>query len=227
MKKLLQANTAGGARRIGEVFRDFCELTALCFRSAVDRGHGFDERRDRFSAVAGKYSTEEMQRFDQVLDGLVATLEAGFTDALGELYMSLDLGNERLGQFFTPYDLSLVTAKLTIGDTLPLLVDRDFITVSEPASGSGGMIIALAHALRDEGVNYQQRIHVTATDLDPMAVFMTYVQLTLINVPALVVHGNTLTQERFDVWPTPAHVLGGWRWKLAAKHAADDVATIS
>lgn len=227
MKKLLQANTAGGARRIGDVFRDFCELTALRFRNAVDRGPGFEERQNRFAVVAGKYSSEEMSRFDQTLDGLVTVLETGLTDALGELYMSLDLGNDRLGQFFTPYSLSLISAKLTIAGALPLFAERDFLTVSEPASGSGGMIVAFAHALRDEGVNYQQKIHVTATDLDPVAVFMTYIQLTLLHVPSQVVHGNTLTQELFDVWPTPAHVLGGWGWKLAAKHLAEERSTMT
>jgi hypothetical protein len=213
VKKLLEANVAYGRRRISQVFRDFCELSALAIRNRVD-GRGFDAREERYLQIAEGYTPEEMERFAMAFAELVDDLGAGLNDALGHLYMSLDLGNERLGQFFTPYDVSVLAAKMTVGDVTSRMAGKEFITMMEPACGSGGMIIALADALREEGVNYQKAIHVSAQDLDITAVHMTYVQLSLLHIPALVVHGNTLTLEQRDVWPTPAHVLGGWDARL-------------
>jgi hypothetical protein len=43
---------------------------------------------------------------------------------------------------------------------------------------------------------------------------MTYLQLSLLHVPAIVVHGNSLSLEEFGHWYTPAHILDGWNWKL-------------
>lgn len=219
IKKLLEANTAGGRRRVSEVFRDFVELSAITFRNSADR-LGRDAREQRYLEIVGRYDTDEVHRFPTMLALLVRQLTDGFGDALGELYMSLDLGNDRLGQFFTPYDVSRLTVSLSIGEMAAVLEQQDFIALQEPACGSGGMIVAAAEALRDQGVNYQRRMHVTATDLDATAVHMTYVQCTLLHIPARIVHGNTLSQEVHDVWPTPAHVLGGWDRKLnAANHA--------
>lgn len=213
MKKLLEANVAYGRRRISQVFRDFCELSALAIRNSVD-DRGRDEREARYAEIVKGYTAEEVDRFARLLAELTIELSTGLSDALGHLYMSLDLGNERLGQFFTPYEVSQLMARLTVGEVTQALAKQPFVTVHEPASGSGGMIIALADALREEGVNYQRKLHVVAVDLDVTAVHMTYVQLSLLHVPATVIHGNMLTLEQREVWPTPAHVLGGWSARL-------------
>lgn len=224
MKKLLEANTAYGRRRVSEVFSDFCELAALAIRNSVDL-NGRADREAAYMRIIDGYTPEEAGRFAQVFADVTLKFEAGFSDALGELYMSLDLGNERLGQFFTPYDVRSLVAKMTIGDYTEKLAGQSFITVSEPTCGSGGMIVALAEALRDAGINYQQAIHVTAQDLEPTAVHMTYIQLTLLHIPAVVIHGDTLTLEQQDIWYTPAHILGGWSSRLKNRETVDALAS--
>lgn len=224
MKKLLEANAGYGQRRISQVFRDFCELAAIAMRNSVD-ARGYDQREARYLEIVKGYTSEEANRFAEVLAGLALQLEDGFSDALGHLYMSLDLGNESLGQFFTPFEVSRVMARMTVGTLTAQLAEKDFVSVHEPAVGSGGMVIALAEALLEEDVNYQQVLHATCWDVDITAVHMTFIQATLLNIPAVVVHGNTLTMEQHDVWPTPAHVIGGWDARLRAEDDAAAEAT--
>ncbi|WP_454874894.1 hypothetical protein [Paraburkholderia xenovorans] len=50
---------------------------------------------------------------------------------------------------------------------------------------------------------------------------MTYVQLSLLHVPATVVHGNALSMQVWGTWYTPAHILGGWTFKLRRRLEAD------
>jgi hypothetical protein len=88
------------------------------------------------------------------------------------------------------------------------------VTTLEPACGGGAMVIALAEALKDEGVNYQHHLHATAVDVDLKCVHMAYIQLALLHVPAVVIHGNSLSLEEHSRWRTPAHVLGVWDWRL-------------
>lgn len=76
------------------------------------------------------------------------------------------------------------------------------------------MVIALAHEMRDMGINYQQHLHVTVVDIDPECVAMAPLQFSLLHSPAIVVHGNTLSLEEFGRWHTPAHVPGGWQWRI-------------
>jgi hypothetical protein len=106
-------------------------------------------------------------------------------------------------------------AKMLVHDAKHLAKKQQFIRAHEPCVGSGAMVIALAQALRDEGINYQQHLHVTAIDLDIVAVHMAYVQCTLLHIPAMMLHGDTLRGETYSVWRTFAHVMGCWDAKLA------------
>ena len=69
--------------------------------------------------------------------------------------------------------------------------------------------------MRDEGINYQHCLHVTAIDLDSVAVHMAYVQCTLLHIPALILHGDTLRGDVYSQWRTFAHVMGFWDARLA------------
>lgn len=213
MKKLLEANTSYGMRRISEVFRDFCELAALAIRNSVDL-NGRDEREQRYLRIISGYTSEEADRFAELLAKLTVELDGELSDVLGHLYMGLDLGSDEMGQFFTPYQVSQLMAGMNAPDFAGHLAEKEFITVSEPTCGSGGMILALAEAMRAAGFNYQKQMHVTAQDIESTAVHMTYIALSLLHIPAVVVHGNTLTQEVTDRWFTPAHIFDGWSARL-------------
>lgn len=41
-----------------------------------------------------------------------------------------------------------------------------------------------------------------AQDIDIRRVWMAYIQLSLYGIPAMVIHGNTLTMEEWDRWYT-------------------------
>ena len=40
-------------------------------------------------------------------------------------------------------------------------------------------------------------------------------------IPAVIVHGNSLTLEEWDHWHTPAHIMDGWDWKLRNARPAE------
>uniref|UniRef100_UPI003F494B27 hypothetical protein n=1 Tax=Cupriavidus taiwanensis TaxID=164546 RepID=UPI003F494B27 len=56
---------------------------------------------------------------------------------------------------------------------------------------------------------------------------MTYLQLSLLHIPAIVIHGNALSVESWGTWFTPAHILGGWGAKLRRKRAAQALMAVS
>lgn len=63
------------------------------------------------------------------------------------------------------------------------------------------MIIAMAATLKDKGYNYQACMKVIAQDLDWKGVYMTYTQLSLIGIDAIVVQGDTLLEPYTDNYP--------------------------
>ncbi|MBB5420666.1 hypothetical protein [Paraburkholderia atlantica] len=110
---------------------------------------------------------------------------------------------------------------MLMGDCGAEVQRRGFIRLQEPACGAGGMVIAAAESLHAAGHNYQQVMHATCIDIDPCCVHMTYLQLSLLHIPATVVHGNALSMEVWGTWHTPAHVLGGWTFRLRRRVEAE------
>ena len=220
LNALMRANAH--RHRLHEVFSDFCELAALSISNAADRPQ-FEAREARYLQIVSRYDRSEVERFPRMLAVLVEWMECGFSDCLGELFMSLELGDHWKGQYFTSFSVASLMARITMGDVKEQLDRVGFITVCEPACGAGGMLIACADAIQAQGVNPQASMHATAIDIDATAVHMTYVHLSLLHIPAIVIHGNALTGEERGHWVTPAHVLGGWDWRLRSRGAARSV----
>lgn len=212
--------------RTHEVFRDFCELAAISISNAVDIAQSAN-RTARYHAIRERYEMAEFSRFPELLGLLTLSLAERFHDSLGEIFMSMDFGDNWKGQFFTPYHVCRLMAELSTPDPKEAISHKGYFTVNEPAAGAGSMVIALAESLRDRGFNYQQCMHVTAQDVDETAVHMSYIQLSLLHVPCVVIRGNTLAVECLDSWYTPAHILGGWSYKLREKSEPQMVALSS
>lgn len=84
-----------------------------------------------------------------------------------------------------------VSVWLTLPDTID---ENKKLSLCEPTCGSGGMVIAAAQVLQEKGINYQRVLDVVCQDLDWTAVYMCYVQLSLLGVKAIVAQGNTLSE---------------------------------
>jgi len=194
------------------VFSDFLEMAALSLNNSVNLV-GWQKREDRYLSIISKYSKDEATLFPQIFGELTMALEVP-GDYLGEVFMELELGNKWKGQFFTPYHLCLLMAQLTLDKDISTNIQvKEFITLNEPACGGGAMIIAFIQIMKDRGFNPQKQLKVTAQDLDIKSVYMTYIQLSLLGIPAQVVHANTLSLEVFEVWETPFYKIGRWQFK--------------
>jgi hypothetical protein len=197
------------------VWSDFIEMSAIAFSNSVDL-HQRDEREARYLQIIKDYTSEEVMRIGHALGALVECMEySEFDDVLGSIFMQLELGNKWAGQFFTPYHLCHTIALLNIDAATDKVIEQQgFIRVNDPAVGGGAMLIGMAEALRDRGHNHQRCMHAVGQDVDIKAVHMAYLQLSLLHIPAAIIHGNTLSAEQRSFWFTPAHILGGWSMKL-------------
>lgn len=217
--KLLAASTGG--KRMSAVFDNFVEMAALALRNAVDiRGSEPWEMRERqYLQIAGGYSRAELDRFAHAIALVTTEMQRDPCDVLGRLYMELELGNERLGQFYTPYDVAQLMAWMEIGTVVEQVERGGFAEVYELACGAGAFLIAQSEAMLERGLNPQTQLRVTAEDKAPQAMHMLYVHLTLLHIPAVVRRRDILTLEVFDAWPTPARVLGNWSQKRRVAQA--------
>ncbi len=193
--------------RRSEVFRDFVTLVA----SELDlaRIHT-PESRARCSQITARYKPVDIGRIHTLFSLLVQALSEAHQDFLGSVYMELELGADEMGQYFTPHHVSSLLAQLTAGDLLAQLKSCPWISLQEPTSGAGGMVIAFAEVMLEAGLNPSSQLLVTTIDIDPLAADMTFVQLSLLGIPAIVNTGNTLTLKVNLTRHTPVWYFNDW-----------------
>ncbi|MDN5619654.1 MAG: SAM-dependent methyltransferase [Psychrobacter sp.] len=193
------------------VFEDFITIVAVCLHN---QKAWFDKKREEeYLKVFNSYHKSDQEAFTEAFGLLVMELGVEPKDVLGSIYMSMELGDSRNGQYFTPDNVSYLMAQFHLGDIYNDLKDKDYISLSDPASGSGGMILAVIKGMLEKGFNPSSNIWVQATDISRVAALMCYIQLSLWGVPAQIIVGNSLSLEVREVWNTPIFLRGGWIYK--------------
>lgn len=197
---LKQIGRMSGKFNTYTLFNDWITMLGLSIANSVTAIHGkvYNEREEWYKSIMNKYTKEEFDAFAEMTAYLVESLEEEMTDVLGGVFMLSGAGNDRLGQFFTPFHLSELNAKIAL-DKMDLTEEK--LKINEPSSGGGGMIIAVAKVLREMGIDYQKKMEVVAQDLDWNGVFMSYVQFSLLGIDAIVVQGDTLIEPYVNGYP--------------------------
>lgn len=128
--------------------------------------------------------------------------------------MVLELGDDRRGQYFTPYNVQSLLARLLMPGAQESIEREGFFTLSEPTCGAGGMVVAYAECMLEAGLNPSTQMFVSCIDIDPIAADMAYIQLSLLGIPAEVTTGNTLTLQFNRVRYTPVYYLNDFEQRL-------------
>lgn len=224
--KLLNQFNAHGYNRFN-VFNDWLHMFAISLSNQSDPYHlatdkaTFDQREETYKRIISKYKPELQELFPQMCAEIVLECESycpnDFCDVLGELFHSLEFTDSWTGQFFTPQDVCNAMGRIQFSnvDTLKTWIDeKGFISVDDPASGGGALILGAANAMTYHGFNPQKQMLSVCNDIDARCVHMCYVQLSLYGLPAIVQRQNSLSLEVFDKpWFTPIFVLDGWTMK--------------
>lgn len=192
-----------GHRSPYQVFYDWCTCMAMAFQNSCDMfkdSEIYKHHEELYQNTIKQYSKEEQEKLYEMTGRLFLAFENEISDYLGGIYMEAGCGNKYVGQFFTPFHLSELTAKLGVDGT-----DKDY-HMNEPSCGGGAMILATAKVLSDYGINFQKRLKVVAQDLDWLGVYMTYIQCSILGIDAIVVQGDTL-KEPYVKGYSPKRIL--------------------
>lgn len=202
MKTIIdEINKMSGGYHAHDIFQDWVTMMAISISNQVIYKQSLE---DKYLEIAKKYTKEQLNKLCELSGRLTMLCENEIHDYLGEIYMGLNAGNVRTGQFFTPFHICELMAKIRMDG-----YDGKLITLNEPSCGGSGNILAFAKAMKEKGYNYQDLLQVEAQDLDFKCVYMSYVQLSLMGINAKVIQGDTLQMQRNYTFYTPMYVLKG------------------
>lgn len=203
-----------GKYDVKDIFREVISLTTFIIQAYMI---GNKEYLEQYNTLLKKYTDDEQLRLKELVLELaeIYNKQTEPVDLMTDIFGELGLGNKNTGQFFTPTNISDLMAKIVGIDanTESDISKYGYTTLHEPTSGAGGMILAYARELKSKGYNPSKNLFVVAWDIDILCTYMTYVQLAMYDIPAVVVNGDTLAlKEHFTLY-TPQYYLGMWNFK--------------
>lgn len=195
---------------------DIFECGAIAISNKIDvlQAH---KREKRYLQIIKSYQPQERELISDIFKNIYALLSSVvydngvFNDYLGDIFMRCNQGEKRIGQFFTPYHISRLMAEITVTDDR--IKNGNILTINDCCCGGGGMLIATLDILKNRyGVNYAHDCFIDAGDIDERCVHMTYLQLSLAGVPAIVKHQDVFSRNLWSVWRTPAFMFQYFRF---------------
>lgn len=191
-----------------------CALTQSVFLREWDT-----KARKNIDKVMEQYSEKEQYKIMSLYANIMDALQENpGQDFLGEMYHRLDLQKNEKGQFFTPYDVCKLMTLLSLSteNLAGEISQKGYVTVSDPACGSGALLLSFYETVREMGITGYQVLAV-AQDVDRSAALMCYLQLSVLFIPAIVIVGNSITNPGIDpqneVWYTPAYNVYHWHYE--------------
>ena len=115
----------------------------------------------------------------------------------GEVAGELGVLNAEQGQFFTPYNVSRMMAEITLTGVQETIEAEGFVTISEPAAGAGGMLIAVADYIEGLGFDLARHVWIEAVELNHSTFHMGYLQTTARGLAGKFTCGNSLSLETY------------------------------
>ena len=197
------------SRSVHQTFSDWLEIGAIALHQLpyhsgeLTKDAAFESLEQRYLELIKPYSRDELSVFSELLALTVVAHHKHYGDFLGEIAGEAELLSKCSGQFFTPYCLCRVIAKMTLGDIATQVKEKGVITIAEPAVGAGALVIASAEAVASQGIDPRAHLQFDCTDVSRDAFNMAYIQLSALGLQAVVRHGNTLSDEYWESRPTP------------------------
>ncbi len=206
-------------RNTHDVWNDLMTACACAISNSFDAEH-FEMREKEFMEAEKRLGGQEdaAELFALLMEEIARNPKQ---DLLGSLYTEYGLIKEIKGQFFTPYHVANLMAKITA--TSRKNNSSGYETVTDIACGSGVMLVAAFNACSEQGGNPKEDLFFVGQDLDSVAAKMCYIQLSLLGAAGYVCVSNSLTnpitgidvllpieQPGQDIWYTPAYNSGIW-----------------
>ncbi|UWR62790.1 SAM-dependent methyltransferase [Phaeobacter inhibens] len=192
-------NDIDRSKHRSEVFADFCEMS---YCALAKKASPFPDQREtleaQYMSVVARYrNKDDVRKMPEMVGIALGEIGNGGCDFLGMAAGELEVLDAKLGQFFTPYEVSRMMAEISLTDVDEKIAEQGFITVQEPAAGAGGMLLAVADVIEGKGLNLETSIWIEAVELSRPTYHMCYVQCAARGLAGKIICGNSLSLEVF------------------------------
>ena len=172
----------------------YCQM-ALLTTPDRDRSRALASRHSRVLHRYGDRKAVVSRRICELFEMTARAIAGSEEDFLGKVFMLLGFG-DRVAS--SPGAKALVTSLVLQQNFEERVREQDPLAMAQPDCGSGVIPMKAANLIRGMGHDPEKCFLVVAADSDARCFKMTFLQLALMRVPALVIHGDIAKRQEFD-----------------------------
>jgi len=132
-----------------------------------------EEVQKRFQRLRERYRNPVyFDRFAEALGYLILSAEDDWNDTIGDIYMEFGISNKHTGQFFTPFHIASLMARMTMDD-IPALVHERIKTACKENPLAQAMLIAglaIDDSEQAEAWFFGKVLPTVAADIEPVTI---------------------------------------------------------
>ena len=219
LESLLKKMRTGYTAR--DNFAILMEIMAITFANIV-KTEMWQERENTYLKLIKTVDIEATTRAFAFVMEWFAT-EPTPMDLLGPFHTWIGMDNSGSGQFFTPWEVAVMMARMSLGskECIEAQIDeKGCITICDPTCGAGGTLIAGANVLHSMGIDCSNVVFY-GQELMPTTAYTCFVQCALWGLSAVIGHGDTLRMNTYQTFVSLSY------WELAAKLPEDVLEAIA
>lgn len=150
--------------------------------------YALNREEEKYMETVGQMDKRAVHLASEIVGLLMKALcyDYCIRDYLGEVYMQIASMSQSkaLGQFFTPFHICEMMAKLQLDDVKGLICkaqkENRRVSIMEPCVGSGAMLLACKKVIIEEvGLSGLDHFEFLGQDIDPVCVKMCRIQMIL------------------------------------------------
>lgn len=209
LQKCLKTIKAKSFKSERNIFTDVCKIMFCSLHNSLKINKFFEQKlngykqieecENKYLEIVKTYDKENLSKIAEFLGILTQAFNFEKKDYLGKIYQDINLNSKFNGQFFTPNHVSELMGE--IGINKEDFESKKFLSISDPCCGSGSLIIGAINSLKNEDLS--DKLKIIVQDLDGFCVTMCFIQLTLCEVSATCLIGNSLINEVNEFYHTP------------------------
>ena len=203
------------------VWSDFITASAISLSNPFETNPERKEEREKEYAECIKRLGGIEKPAEMLKNVVMAFEENPAQDFLGSLFTKIGLNNHWRGQFFTPYTVCEMMAKVTLSQADEEISSKGYVSILDSACGAGAILIAAANVLRCNKINYQRNALFVAQDIDRTVGLMCYIQLSLLGCSGYVVIGDSIPNPIIGEPLYPIEQSGQEWWYMPMFNTAD------
>ena len=219
---LLEKIANGGSKSI--VFNDFLTLAATAISNPADLD--FTCNTKEVWQLREKMHVDTITKYDKVCQDMLfgmltefmlaceeCVLRPRYLDLMGKIFNQLELNDRKDGQIFTPQHIAdlMGCTGITKESAQRDLDSQGFVCIKENCCGSSALTLGGLNSLLELNISPNHQVLCIVTDTDERCVLMSYIQLSVYMIPAVVMQQNAITDEIYSPpWFTPMFIKHKW-----------------